>query len=231
MAPRRPPDPNRHGPAKFEGQCTAQSKQTGNRCERPAMHGRLVCYHHGGKGGRPPVHGRWSRSFGRLRESYEEARADGELMDMSRTLAVLDVNVQRAAERVEERDTPEFRRRAAKLYMDAQDASASGDQEKAAQKLAELGVLLRAGVSADRAFAKLVDAAERFGRSQESAWRVRLSKANAINAMDVRAILARFLDFVTQEAPVDVAARIIDRIDVELGGARQDVQQIAEEIE
>jgi len=30
-------------------QCKAKSKRTGNRCQRPAMNGKKVCYYHGGK--------------------------------------------------------------------------------------------------------------------------------------------------------------------------------------
>lgn len=30
-------------------QCKARSKRTGQRCQRPAMHGKKVCYHHGGR--------------------------------------------------------------------------------------------------------------------------------------------------------------------------------------
>lgn len=35
----------------LKNQCTAKSKQTGERCKRPATAGKKVCYYHGGAKG------------------------------------------------------------------------------------------------------------------------------------------------------------------------------------
>jgi hypothetical protein len=48
-------------------QCKAKSKNTGQRCQAPAMHGQLVCFHHGGSTPR-------GRAAGARRQAEEEAQ-------------------------------------------------------------------------------------------------------------------------------------------------------------
>jgi len=174
-----------------------------------------VCRIHGGLGGAPPTTGRYSKSLGRFREAYEEARSDPSLLDLRETLALMDVVVQKAVARASDADTPEFRRRALETYELARSSSDAG---YAADQLSRLGDLLREGVAEDKALDGLARAAERLSRRQEKAWQIRLDAATALNARDLVAVLARFADIVLQEVPKDAAGRVIRRIDAEVLG-------------
>jgi hypothetical protein len=134
------------------------------------------------------------------------------LLDLRETLALLDVVVQRSAERAAASDTPEFRERALGLFMAAR---GSADPEAV---MDQLGELLKRGVEDDRALEGLARSAERLARRQEKAWSIRLDAATALNARDLTAVLSRFADIVLEEVPKDAAARVIRRIDGEVLG-------------
>jgi hypothetical protein len=136
-------------------------------------------------------------------------------MDLRETLALMDVAVQRAAERASLADTPDFRARALELFEGARGAS---NPEEAALSLNRLGDLLRAGIEDDAALDHLAKAAERLSRRQEKAWSIRLDAATALNARDVTAVLARFADIVLEECNRADAGRVIRRIDGEVLG-------------
>lgn len=195
--------------------CTAQSKTTGKRCTKTVVPGRSVCRFHGGLGGRPIIHGRYSKSLGRLREAYEEARSDPGLLDLRDTIALLDVVVRKAAERAAELDTPDFRETALKLYSTASQAT---EPLQVQQHLSALGALLREGGKEDQALKELSASVERLAKRQEKAWDLRLTAANVINAKDMVALLGRFADIVLEEADADTATRIVQRVDREIMG-------------
>jgi len=195
--------------------CTAQSKTTKQRCTKTVVPGRSVCRFHGGLGGRPIIHGRYSKSLGRLREAYEEARADPGLLDLRDTIALLDVVVRRAAERAAALDTPEFRETALELFEDALQATEPSETDKAMEAL---GALLREGSQEDDALRELGSSVEKLAKRQEKAWDLRLTAANVINAKDMVALLGRFADIVLEEADADTATRIVQRVDREVLG-------------
>jgi len=202
-------------PGDEPNRCCAKSKSTGKRCGNPIVAGRRVCRIHGGLGGAPVKHGRYAKGLGRFREAYAESIADPGLMDLRETLALLDVVVKRNAERLEDSDTPAFRRRALELYTAVRAASTPQD---AAAAMTALGELLRSGVSEDSALDDLAVSAERLARRQEKAWQIRLDAATALNAKDLMAVMARWADIVLEEVPREAAARVIRRIDGEVLG-------------
>ena len=195
--------------------CCAKSKQSGKRCGQRAVPGRYVCRFHGGNAGRPPINGRYSKSLGKFREAYEEARQDPSLMDLRETLALMDLGVQKAVSRAAEADTPEFRERALALL---EAVEASQGQEDGPRHLEALREHLERGVMEDKALEELAKSAERLAKRQEKAWSIKLDAANAINARDLVAVLARFADIVISEADKDAAGRIVRRIDTEVLG-------------
>ena len=92
-------------PLKAEpSRCTAKSKRTGERCKRPPATGWGVCRMHGAGGGRPIVHGRYSKVLKRLRGHYEAARDDENLLDLRPTIAVLDIRIEDILRRVDDGD-------------------------------------------------------------------------------------------------------------------------------
>ena len=202
-------------PGDEPNRCCAKAKSTGKRCGKGVVPGRRVCRLHGGLGGGQIKHGRYAQGLGRFREAYQAARQDPSLLDLRETLALLDVVVQRAAERASQSDTPEFRRRALELCGEVVRCS---DWDGASRPLGALSDLLESGVSDDVALEGLARAAERLARRQEKAWQIKLDAATAINARDLVAVLARFADIVLDECPKDAAGRIIRRIDAEVLG-------------
>lgn len=196
--------------------CRAKSKSSGERCTKTVVPGRTVCRYHGGLGGRPPSHGRYSLALGRFREAYESSLEDPSLLDLRETLALLDLVVRQAAERAGTGDTPELRSRALELLDGVREAP---DPSKAAAKLNELRTLLEEGVDEDKALEALSDAAEKLARRQEKAWSIKLDAAQAINARDLVVVLGSFADVVMEEADRETAARIVRRIDTDVLGA------------
>ena len=204
--------------------CTAQSKTTKERCTKPVVPGRSVCRFHGGLGGRPIVHGRYSKSLGTLRTAYEESRSDPGLLELRDTLALLDVVVQKAASRAASLDTPDFRERALDLYDNASQAT---DPLVVQGHLRDLGALLRDGSREDDALRELSSAVEKLARRQEKAWDLRLTAANVINARDMVALLGRWADIVLEEADAETATRIIQRVDREVMGEGPTADRLA----
>jgi hypothetical protein len=174
------------------------------------------CKNHGARAGRKPTAGRWERSLGRFGEFYAAAKEDPELLDLSRTLAILDMAVERAAKRIEERDTPAFRRRLVELFEEMSTLLREGEASKAQDVMAELGRLIRTGGSEEDAFGELSRAAERLSKRAEKAWDLKLSRKHAIAADDLARILGQFLDFVRLEGTEEIALAVERRLAMEM---------------
>lgn len=80
-------------------QCTATSKQSGERCKRPASPGKEVCYIHGGKtpSGIASPHfksGRYSKSLpGRILERYTEFLSDENILALDDEIALVSARI------------------------------------------------------------------------------------------------------------------------------------------
>lgn len=89
-------------------QCTAKSKQSGQRCKRHATPGHNVCHIHGGKtpsGMALPQTktGRYSKHLPtRLGERYETALKDPDLLALRDEIALTDADISRILEHLEE---------------------------------------------------------------------------------------------------------------------------------
>lgn len=211
-------------PGDEPNRCCAKSKTTGERCKRTVVPGRRVCRYHGGLGGRPPIHGRYATCLGHFREAYQASRNDPSLTDLRETMALLDVVVQKNAERAAEHDTPKFRQEAVEKWEMARYAQ---DDVERDLLMDDLGEFLKEGVKGDEALKELASSAERLAKRQERSWDIKLSAANAINARDLVTVLARFADIVLEEAPKDVAGHIIRRIDGEVLGSGPQANRLA----
>jgi hypothetical protein len=88
-------------------QCTARSKRSGQQCRKAAMHGRTVCYHHGGMSligaaSRRFKHGRYSKVLPtRLAARYAESLANPTLLSLREDLAVCEARVADLLQRVD----------------------------------------------------------------------------------------------------------------------------------
>lgn len=195
-----------------EQQCKSKAKSTGRRCRNGIVPGRAVCELHGGLGGRPPKHGMYSGAFVRLRKVYEAALADPRLMDLREPIALLKVQVDDSVRRVEENDTPAFRRRALSLMQEAKAATREGKVEDAQAKLIALEDLLGRGVAEDKALDRMAHAVDRLAKRVEGAWTIALAQQQAINVKDLVVILARFVACVVSASEVE-AKRMAKRIE------------------
>lgn len=207
-----------------ERRCTAKSKQSQERCQNWSVPGRTVCRFHGGLGGRPPVHGRYSKVLKGLKEKYESALDDDRLMDLRETLAVLDTALMEQMELVEDGATPQSWKKANEL-MEQLIAARSQDPAVAASILRELQSVLKSGADRVSAMEALTKAAERKAVRAEAAWKVRLDAAQAINARDLVTVFTRLVVLIEDELGPAAARGIVDRIDRELlnGALRMDV--------
>lgn len=191
-------------------------------CRQTSLYDNGRCHHHGGPTPRGVAsvhyrHGRWSKALNPTRaKQYELAVDDPELLDLRRTLGLLDLTVQEALARREELDTPHFRARAVEYFDAAQKANADGDSEKAGAALVDLGALLRKGVSEDQARDEVARATSRMSKHMEKAWQIRLGAAHAINASDLQAIIGAFIDVIVREVPQENVGPILVGLDREV---------------
>ncbi|MBD2060654.1 hypothetical protein H6F88_32445 [Oculatella sp. FACHB-28] len=133
-------------------QCTAKSKQTGERCQRPAISGRNVCYHHGGN---TPVGralpqtktGRYSRHIpDRLIEQYEASANDEELLSLREEVQLIDARMIDMLKRVEGGDSEEIWKRLKAEFQTFEDAMKQNDQGAVTAALAEVRRLIKRGL-------------------------------------------------------------------------------------
>ncbi|HUW10927.1 MAG TPA: hypothetical protein VM537_14445 [Anaerolineae bacterium] len=153
------------------------------------------CHLHGRDSGTHVlVNGRESKIKQRLTTVLRSEEDDPRIWDMRRSLAVLSHALDRAVKRFEDRDTPEFRARSSRLFDDAVKAQRAGDADQAAEKLSDLGKLLKAGSSEDKAFAATIETSQKFSQEQGRAWRARLDATQVMNKRDISLLFSRIID-------------------------------------
>ena len=162
-------------------------------------------------------HGRYSKSLGVFSKAYQDSLNDPSLLDVKEPIALLDSALKQIAARVGEGDTVELRQRAYKLLR-AYTWARENKPDGAEAHLNALEKLLKIGVKEDRALNKLITEADRLARRIEGAWSVKLAKKAAINAQDLVAIFARFIDIIKTEAGLPMAERVATRIEAEVLG-------------
>lgn len=134
-------------------QCTAMSRQSGQQCKQNAVTGKSVCVYHGGKtpGGIASPHfktGRHSKYLPtRMIEAYEAARQDGELLDLTNEIAVLDARINDLMRRVDTGEAGVLWGKAQTAFSDLESARVSQDADGMRTALFELGGLLKKGHS------------------------------------------------------------------------------------
>ena len=217
--------------------CTANSKQRSNaarkagliegdqhrRCRNVATSTTNKCRFHGGtvrkkaegKGGWYGNFktGRYSKKLGKLAEAYEAALDSPTLLDMRECIAVLDACVQRVMERVDQLDTPDFRRRSVAMYRESRRLLNEGKGPEAGAVLNELGALLERGADEDKSTALLISAVETLQKRIEEAWKIKLTKDEVMNTRDMIGVMGRWIEVILDESDVDVGARIVGRLD------------------
>lgn len=155
-------------------QCTAKSKRTGQRCTRPAMIGRTVCYHHGGKtltGTAAPGFktGRYSKYLPtRLIERYEEAASDPDLLGLREDIALLDSRLSDLLKRVDTGESGALWNKARSALTAFNAARTAGDATAMQEALTDLQRAISRGVSDYAAWHEIGDVIEQRRKLVES---------------------------------------------------------------
>jgi hypothetical protein len=160
--------------------------------------------------------GRYDEAMGPgLRDHYRVALNDSKLLDLRDPLAAQDAIIVRLMNRLEDKDSPEFRYHALQLSADLVDEIRSGgkDINYRADKLHEY---LERGANEDRALRSIGSQLDRLRRGVVDAWKIKLGKKQAINARDLVQIMGTFLDVVRSETMPSIFTRIAARIDLEV---------------
>jgi hypothetical protein len=163
----------------------------------------------GTHGGRPLVNGIRSSLPQRLRERADAAAADERLTDLRELIAVLSALVQTVASRIEEGDTPEFRRRALELVDDMVSKKGQPDGE-AGKALHALITHIRTGHSDVLAEALLWDRIERMGKRVEELKKIELSAKNAISIDEQTKQWVRVLSILERLIPAELFPTVRD---------------------
>lgn len=139
-------------------QCTAKSKRTHVRCLRPAMIGKSVCYHHGGKNPQGIASatfkdGRYSKHLpSRLLATYDAAKADTELLSIREDVALIDSRLTDLLARVETGESGAVWTALRDEYRDYRDALAKKDVAEMSARLAAIGDLINRGLADEAAW-------------------------------------------------------------------------------
>jgi hypothetical protein len=202
--------------AALEGQCLGTSKRSGKRCQNKPVPGRPTCRMHGGTGGAPILHGRFSELRGRVRASYLASLNDDSLFDHAQTIALLDGLVKEACARAADLDTPKFREIAVDKVEAIELLLTLG--KDAALAIHGLATFLKKGLDQVVAEERLFRLVERMDARITEANRLKLSKQNSINAVDLTGVMQSLLAAVLRLGGPELAKLIADEIAKILGG-------------
>lgn len=155
-------------------QCAGTSKRTGQPCPRPAMVGRSVCYHHGGKTPRgiasPNLKtGRYSKHLPtRMAARYQEAQADPELLVLRDEIALLDSRLSDVLSRVDTGESGALWSDLQKTWAEFELRRAAGDVPKMREALDAHESALKRGRADYAAWAEIGQLLDRRARFVES---------------------------------------------------------------
>ena len=201
--------------------CTARSKRTGQPCQRPAMHGKTVCYHHGGKTPRghalpQTTHGRYSKDLPtRLAARYQASQTDPDLLNLNAEIALMDARLADLLRRVDTGESGQLWRDLKATYTAMEDAQRAKDFAAVARLLSELGALIRHGHSDYAAWADvrtLVDQRRRLVEAE----RKRLTEMQQLITAEQAMMLVTRLSSAVRRHVDD--PRVLAAISAELGG-------------
>jgi hypothetical protein len=134
-------------------QCTAKSKQTGERCKRHTAEGRTVCYYHGGKIPRgialpQTTTGKYSKHLPtRMLAAYEASQRDPELLGLSEEVNVTDAFLVDLHDRMTAHDTDSWRMTLLATLYAFKDANLAKDADAARASLNKLESLIVNGAT------------------------------------------------------------------------------------
>lgn len=180
-------------------QCTAKSKQSGQRCKRHATPGRTVCNIHGGKTPRghalpQTTHGRHSKDLPtRLAGRYEASRTDPELLNLTDEIALADALIEDARKGLDHGESGRLFAALKVAWDDLQHAQRGKDAAGVQAAMADIGALIRQGVGAYAARNETMDLVERRRRLVESEQKRRVAMQDMITSEKAMLLVSALL--------------------------------------
>ncbi len=196
------PDAPRHN-AKGQLLCNATSKQTGKPCGAIANRGKTKCRFHGGATPRGPAHGAWKHGRrskylpANLRDKYESAMSDPDLMSYREDVAILE---SRAASLLESMESQALWEKAQAAFQKLNAAIHNKEGAAITTSLNDLSGLLQRGREDAARWADYYKVTDMAGRAKEREYR-------RLVDMQQMLTLEQFMSFVRHI--VDVAAQTI----------------------
>lgn len=194
--------------------CTAKSKRTGEKCKAQAM-ANGKCYHHGGaqpKGiaSQNYITGRYSAHLPkRLLETYEKARTDPELLNLSDDLGMVESRIGDVLSRVESGDAGETWQQLETAWKTFEIAQTAKDFPKSKTALATVGQIIATGAGDWAAWREVLGLIERRRKLVESEGKRRIAMQDMTDNGQVIALLDRLSDAVVRHVADPAALRAI----------------------
>jgi hypothetical protein len=185
--------------------CGARTKHDGTPCERSPVRGRTRCRLHGGKtlvGTASPTYrnGRYSAYVPeRLRERYEAAEDDAELLSLRSEVALVDARLADLLARVDSGESGKLwaeLRRAYRAFIRARQA---GLGEAAA--LATVERVIERAVGDHQAWAEIGELVEQRRKLTESESKRLVTLQQMITSEQAMAMIGRLVDIITRHVP------------------------------
>lgn len=178
-----------------ERRCTARSKRTGERCRQPVCEGKTVCRFHGARGGRPPLHGKYSTVWAtRLAARMEAAASDPQLFNQHKRVAFLHGLWEDAVERMltlSETAPAELWAQAQRALATLKTAIQSGDQKGFKEALAALETALDNGRGIEQAERKACALVTQIAEVSRTQFQGVKTAAEVVTAQELQLFVAR----------------------------------------
>lgn len=184
-------------------QCKAVSKSTGERCKQPAVEGYEVCRYHGGRTPRGAAsvhfkHGRDVRMLkalpARMQRAYEDAIADPQLLDLNKSVALIDARLIDLLSRVDTGESGALWKDVGRAYRDLRQAINAQDDPGMFKAFAQLDGLINKGQTDHDAWDEVQRLLDQRRKHVESQQRILASSEKSIPAIDVVTMMGAILD-------------------------------------
>lgn len=185
------------------------------------MHGKTVCYHHGGRTPRglalpQTTHGRYSKSMPtRLLAEFEQAKRDPELLSLRENIALIDA---RLSELLGRADTGESGENWKSLGETMHALRRARDEEERAQAIDAIEALVQAGQSDYAAWRGILDLHEQRRKCTESEQKRLVAMQQMMSGEQATLLIGQILHIikrnVTDRTVLAAVARDIDLLAV-----------------
>lgn len=187
--------------------CGVKGRGTGKPCQRPPALGRTRCHLHGGRTLKGPdhpnfKHGRYSKFLpGGLRDQYEEAVADPELLSARSEVALLQLRISELLGRLQTGECGALWSTLRKTFGSIKAALAAGDIPSVRTGLEGLASLIEKGATQEAIWFELSDAIENKTRTAQREWKRLVSLQQLLTAEQAMTLVTAIMAIVVKNCP------------------------------